>query len=189
MKIIVISGKSGSGKDTIANIMKNKLESSGLSCVILHYADLVKYYAKQYYNWNGVKDESGRTLLQKLGTDKVRAKFPDYWAETIAKFLSAVSDDFDCALIPDARFLNEIEVVKQYNPGAISLRIERYNINNLPYINPEFTKEQLIHPSETSLDTYEDFDYIVENHNDNLEELEESANTILTDIGLLSKGE
>lgn len=183
MKILMISGKSGSGKDTFANIMREKLEKSNKKCITLHYADLVKYYLKQYYNWDGVKDEKGRTLLQQLGTNKVRAKFPDYWAETIAKFLAAIPDDFDCAFIPDARFPNEIEVVKQYNPNALSIRIERYDEEGNNYINPAFTQEQLIHPSETSLDDYEDFDYIVNNYD--LTEFENSAEAVLTDIGLL----
>ena len=182
MKILMISGKSGSGKDTFANIMREKL--SNKKCITLHYADLVKYYLKQYYNWDGVKDEKGRTLLQQLGTNKVRAKFPNYWAETIAKFLAAIPNDFDCAFIPDARFPNEIEVVKQYNPDALSIRIERYDEKGNNYINPAFTQEQLNHPSETSLDDYEDFDYIVSNSD--LTELEDSAKTILTDIGLLT---
>ena len=182
MKILMISGKSGSGKDTFANIMREKL--SNKKCITLHYADLVKYYLKQYYNWDGVKDEKGRTLLQQLGTNKVRAKFPNYWAETIAKFLAAIPNDFDCAFIPDARFPNEIEVVKQYNPDALSIRIERYDEKGNNYINPAFTQEQLNHPSETSLDDYEDFDYIVSNSD--LIELEDSAKVILTDIGLLT---
>lgn len=186
MKILMISGKSGSGKDTFANIMREKLEKVGCNCITLHYADLVKYYLKQYYNWDGVKDEKGRTLLQQLGTNKVRAKFPDYWAETIAKFLAAIPNDFDCAFIPDARFPNEIEVVKQYNPNAISIRIERYNKDGTAYTNPVFTTEQLNHPSETSLDNYENFDYIIENYSDNLAELKDSADTILADIGLLT---
>ena len=67
----------------------------------------------------------------------------------------------------------------------MAIRIERYNKDGKKYINPIFTSEQLNHPSETSLDDYENFDYIVENYSDNLTELEDSANTILTDIGLL----
>ena len=183
MKILMISGKSGSGKDTFANIMREKLENSNKKCITLHYADLVKYYLKQYYNWDGVKDEKGRTLLQQLGTNKVRAKFPNYWAETIAKFLAAIPNDFDCAFIPDARFPNEIEVVKYYNPQAISIRIERFKENNTPYYNPNFTIKQLTHPSETSLDDYEDFDYFVENYGENLSILDEAADVILKDIG------
>ena len=50
-------------------------------------------------------------------------------------------------------------------------------------MNPKLTQDQHNHPSETSLDDYEDWDYIVENHN--LEELEESAEVILADLQLL----
>ena len=177
--IFIISGKSGSGKDTFANIMREKLEEKNYKCITLHYADLVKYYCSQYYNWNGIKDEAGRTLLQTLGTDKVRTKFPDYWAEAIAKFLAAAANDFDFAFIPDARFPNEIEVVKKYNKNVVCIRIERLINEETKYINPAFTPQQLAHPSEISLDDYPDFNYIIENYDNNLDLLNESAETII----------
>lgn len=183
MEVIIISGKSSSGKDTFAEMMRQKLEAAGCKCLTCHYADLVKHYADIYYGWNGEKDTYGRQLLQELGTNKVREKFPDYWAEAIGKFLAAVPDDFDCAFIPDARFDNEIEVVKRYNPQAKVIRMVRYNDDGSLYFNPKLTEEQLTHPSETSLDDYEDWDYIVENHN--LEELKDSADVILADLQLL----
>ena len=184
MKILVISGKSGSGKDTFANIMKEKLEQQGKRCLVIHFADLVKHYATDYYGWNGEKDEEGRTLLQTLGTDKVRAIMPEYWAEAVAKFLAAITcfNDFDVAFIPDARFPNEIETVFEYNQDSVSIRVERYNENGSMYLNPDFTQEQLNHPSEVSLDKYP-FDYIVENHT--MDDFTAAAETILHDIGLL----
>lgn len=185
MEIFMISGKSGSGKDTLATLMRKKLENVGCNCITLHYADLVKSYAIQYYNWNGIKDEAGRTLLQQLGTNKVRAKYPDYWAEAIGKFLAAIPKDFDCAFIPDARFPNEIEVVKYYNPFARTIRVERFNEDRTPYINPVFTSIQLNHPSETSLDNYNNFDYIVENRGNDLSMLQNAADIILADTRLL----
>lgn len=176
--IFIISGKSGSGKDTIANIMRELYEENGFKCITLHYADLVKFYCTKYYNWNGEKDVAGRTLLQMVGTDMVRHKFPDYWAETIAKFLAAATNDFDYAFIPDARFPNEIEIVKKYNPNITKvIKIERYNEDGTLYVNPNFTERQKLHPSETSLDNYEDFDYIIENYN--LDELTNSAKVII----------
>ena len=183
MEIMLISGKSASGKDTFAEIMRQKLEAVGCKCITVHYADLVKHYCADYYNWDGQKNTYGRHLLQELGTNKVREKFPNYWAEIVAKFLAAVPDDFDCAFIPDARFENEIAIVKQYNPQAITIRINRYTDDNKLYINPKLTEEQLQHPSETSLDDYEDWDYIVENHS--LNDLKASADAILQDTQLL----
>ncbi len=53
MEIIIISGKSGSGKDTFAEMMRRKLEAAGCKCLTAHYADLVKHYADIYYAWNG----------------------------------------------------------------------------------------------------------------------------------------
>lgn len=189
METILISGKSASGKDTFANMIKDKLEAVGCNVLIIHFADLVKFYAKEYYNWNGVKDEAGRNLLQKLGTNLVREQFPDYWAETIAKFLAVMNhyEEFDCALIPDTRFENEIETVKYWIPNAISIRIRRLNEDKTEYVNPAFSEEQLNHPSETSLNDYCEFDYCVDNIG--LKELEESAEIILKLTGLLDEGE
>lgn len=185
MKILAISGKSASGKDTIARMMREKLEANDMRCITIHYADLVKFFAKEFYGWDGNKDIAGRHLLQTLGTNKVRANDVDYWVECVARFLAAInpSNDFDCAFIPDVRFPNEIEVLKKYNKDVITIRINRMRSEDgRPYYNPSFTIEQLKHPSETSLDNYNEFDYIVQNWS--LNELEESADFILSDIGL-----
>lgn len=163
MKVILISGKSGSGKDALAALMRNILEADGYNCITIHFADLVKFYAREYYHWDGIKDESGRTLLQHLGTDRVRAHDKNYWAECVARFLEAVSKDFDFAFIPDARFPNEIEVTCHYNPDYVTIRINRVTEDNLPYTNILFTKEQLQHESETALDQWQWFDYKIVN--------------------------
>ena len=57
MKIIVISGKAGAGKDTLGEIIRDKLEALDKTVLITHYADLVKYMCKQFFGWDGVKDE------------------------------------------------------------------------------------------------------------------------------------
>ncbi len=41
----------------------------GYKVLIAHYADLVKYVAKTFFEWNGEKDEYGRSLLQHIGTE------------------------------------------------------------------------------------------------------------------------
>ena len=188
MEVLLLSGKSGSGKDTLAKIMQQKLENAGCRTLILHFADLVKYYCKEYFNWDGEKDEEGRALLQKVGTTMMRGFNPDYWTKIIGEFLAAVTpyNEFDCAFIPDARFPNEIEVVQDLNPQAITVRIERYNQYGAPYVNPALTSTQLNHVSETSLDNYGYFDYIVENKSEDLSDLENAADLILADIGLLA---
>lgn len=179
MKTLILSGKSGAGKDMLAHFMKEELERQGKKVIVMHYGDAVKWVLRDYFNWDGKKDEKGRTLLQHVGTDIVRAKYPNFWTAIVVGLLSAFEDEFDFALIPDARFPNEIEIVSDAL-DVITIRIDRKNSDGSDWVNPLFTPEQLKHPSETSLDNYV-FDYIV--HNDEgLELLKESAITLLNDI-------
>ena len=178
-KIIVISGKSGHGKDEAAKHIVEKLTEQGLKCITLHFADLVKFFCTQVYGWNGEKDIKGRTLLQHVGTDTVRACYPDYWAEVVSKFLAATAADYDVALVPDARFPNEIEVMDRHNNNVIVLRVKRYNQDGSKYLNPKMTDLQHKHPSETSLD-FSKFDCVIENHS--LEDFHHRLDEFLEDI-------
>ena len=186
-KCIIISGKSGHGKDMLAHFMRERLEKDGLRVLTIHYGDAVKWVLRDFFNWNGQKDEKGRTLLQHIGTDVVRAKYPNFWTTIVAELVAAFENEFDVVLIPDARFPNEIEIVMDIVPNTVCARIERKNADGSDWLNPIFTKEQLEHPSETSLDKYA-FDYIV--HNDSgLQELKESAIALLEDLKLIKEGE
>ena len=79
MDVILISGKAQHGKDTLASAAKDYLEGKGRRVLILHYADYMKYIAKEYFGWNGKKDSVGRHLLQQLGTNIVREVDENYW--------------------------------------------------------------------------------------------------------------
>ena len=185
MNCIIISGKAGSGKDTVAQFMREKLEEKGKRVITIHYGDPVKWVIKDYFNWSGNKDEAGRKLLQTIGTDVVRAVHPNFWVDTIANLLDAFdkADLFDIAIIPDARFENEIEGIIDVLPASITVRIERTNEDGTSWINTTLTETQRKHPSEISLDKYA-FDYII--HNDEgLETLKESANSVLIDLQLI----
>ena len=148
-KLILISGKAEHGKTLLANIMKKKLEIAGKRVLLFSFAAYLKFICKQYYGWDGKKDEKGRTLLQHLGTDVVRKKNPDYWVKTIYEFIETFEDEFDFFIADDVRFENEIEYFR--NIGIIdflSIRIEREDFEN------SLTEEQKNHLSETSLDNY-----------------------------------
>ena len=179
---IVLSGKSGSGKDMMAQFMKDELAKHGKKVIIMHYADALKWILREYFDWDGKKDEVGRTLLQMVGTDMVRAVHPGYWTGIVVGFLQALepTSNFDLAIIPDARFENEVDIALQMLQNCVAVRIERKNPDGTPWVNPNLTEDQLKHPSETSLDCYA-FDYVV--HNDEgLETLKESAISILKDL-------
>ena len=154
--VILLSGKSGSGKDFVANIMKEKLEQKGNKVLVTHYADLLKYILKTFFNWDGQKDEHGRHLLQYVGTDVIRRQNPNYWVDFVKDIIIMFSNNWDYILIPDARFPNEITRMFCSNFRTISIRITRLN-----YIS-KLTDEQQQHESETALDSYS-FDYYMTN--------------------------
>jgi hypothetical protein len=154
MKLILISGKAGHGKDTLARYMKEILVSKNKNVLVTHYGDLLKYICKQLFGWDGNKDEKGRTLLQYVGTDVIRKQKPDYWVQFVADMLAFFPNEWDYVIIPDVRFPNEIEGLAGFNPYHI--RIVRPGFNML-------TEEQQKHPSETALDDYKNVSLYVNN--------------------------
>ena len=128
-KIICISGKAQHGKDTTACIFSAALEDRGNKVLTFHYADLLKYLCKEYFGWNGEKDDSGRTLLQHVGTDIVRSKDPNYWVNFAVTFFKLFEDQWDYILIPDCRFPNEVNTMETHF-DTIHLRIVRPNFNS-----------------------------------------------------------
>ena len=158
LKVICISGKAQHGKDTASAIIRERLEHNGERVLITHYADLVKYICKAFFNWNGEKDEHGRSILQHVGTDVVRQKEPDYWVNFIAELLEIFENEWDWVLIPDTRFPNEVDLMKE-KFGAIHIRVVRTNFEST------LTDEQKNHPSETSLDNVTPDFYLMNNGN------------------------
>lgn len=146
MKIVLLSGKAGHGKDTAAGFLKDALEADGYRVLITHYADLLKYICRTFFGWNGEKDEAGRQILQYVGTDVVRKKDPDYWVNFVLNLLHLFPGEWDYVLIPDCRFPNELEKVRSSGFDSVHIRVERPD-----YVSP-LTQEQQRHPSETSMD-------------------------------------
>lgn len=146
MKVIAISGHAQNGKDTVAKILKESLEERGETVLVAHYADLVKYVCRTFFDWNGEKDEYGRHLLQYVGTDVVRTQKPDYWVDFILDMLWFFGGNWDYVLIPDSRFPNEINRLRENGMDVTHLRVVREN-----FVSP-LTEEQQKHPSETALD-------------------------------------
>lgn len=155
MKVCCISAKAQHGKDTTAGILKEYLETKGQRVLIIHFADLLKYICKQFFGWDGNKDEKGRTLLQYIGTDVVSKKNPAYWADFIVNFLKMFKEEWDFILIPDCRYPIEIATLERDFDTTV-LRVERPNFDN------GLTLAQKNHPSEVDMDNYP-FDLIIYN--------------------------
>lgn len=146
---ICISGKAQNGKDTSAEIFKNELIIRGHSVLVIHQADLLKYICKAFFNWNGEKDEAGRTLLQQVGTNVIRKVEPDFWVDFIAKVTGFFKDTWDYIIVPDTRFPNELEKLKANDANIFHVRVIREGFKS------HLTEEQQQHPSETALDGIE----------------------------------
>lgn len=146
MKIIAISGHAQNGKDTVASMLFENLCGRGERVLIAHYADLVKYICRTFFGWNGRKDKYGRHLLQYVGTDIVREQSPDFWVDFIIQMLRFFGNNWDFVIIPDTRFPNEIDRLREAGHSVDHLRIVRENFDS------PLTEEQQHHRSETALD-------------------------------------
>lgn len=174
MRIIAISGKAQHGKDTTAGILKRQLEADGHRVLIVHYADLLKHICRSFFGWDGRKDDAGRHILQYVGTDIIRAKRPDFWADFVIDVLGLFPDEWDYVLIPDCRFPNEISCLKKAGLDSIHIRIVRRHFTS------PLTAEQQSHPSETALDNCKPDYYL---HNDGtLADLEKSISNWITEL-------
>lgn len=154
MTIVCISGKAQHGKDTTASYLKDMIESYGKKVLIIHYADALKHICKDFFNWNGEKDEYGRELLQTIGTDVIRKKYPDYFVEYVAGLLRIFEKEWDYVLIPDTRFPNEIAYFSDHGFNVTHIRVVRENFTS------PLTGKQKEHISETALDNIEPDLYI-----------------------------
>lgn len=172
-KFLVISGKAQRGKDTTGEIFYNELKAKGYKVLVTHYADLLKWMCKSYFEWDGNKDEAGRTILQRVGTDVIRANDPDFWVRWIINVIKLFPDEWDYVIIPDCRFPNEIEMMKDAFDFVKHIRVTRPG-----FVSP-LTPEQQNHISETALDGYP-YDIIIENTT--LENLKHQVKYIINSI-------
>lgn len=177
--IIFISGKAGCGKSTIAEMIKNRMTNEGYLVSITPMATGVKNCAEIFFDWNHVKDERGRKLLQDIGNTG-RTYDPDWWVKDA--LLTELGNDGlfspDFILVDDWRFPNEIEWARN------SLSTE-YEVFGLHVVAPEreILKNTKYYDdiSETSLDGYDDYDYVFDNSGD-IEKLRENVNSFLKEI-------
>ena len=161
-----MSGKARSGKDTAAKMVLKKYTGATFA-----FADDIKKIAYNHFGWHGEKDELGRKLLQDIGTTG-RNYDRDIWAnKTVDRIQewSLQSSDNQLAVVTDTRYPNEIQRIKHEFSDVVTIRITRDSVKKLK------------HPSETALDQWTDWDYLVEN-NGSLEEFQKKILEIMEGI-------
>lgn len=162
---VLISGKAGTGKGEAAKYLRDLAVNDKLMAGIFSFAGPLKLVAKSM-GWDGQKDEKGRRLLQRLGTDVGREYDKEMWCKLLFQLIERWSGfPFDVIFIDDWRFPGELEYVKKqvlYSPVTIRMHApNREVLKGTPNEN---------HESETSLpDAYMNtniYDYTVNNEGD-----------------------
>lgn len=96
---------------------------------------------------------TAREFMEYYGTNIMRKIKNNYWADKTRDRIVAAAADL--VLIPDTRFINEVEVIKKL--GGIVVRLTRGDYNNK-------------HISNTALDNYEKFDIVLDNRNKTIDQ-------------------
>lgn len=155
--LIGITGKFGSGKSEVCNIIKNICGPNNVG--VIKFADPIYELSKMIYEHLGIHNKKDRKLLQFIGTDWGRKRDIDIWVDIFAKNLSEMRRFYNVLLCDDLRFLNEYNFLKK--EGFNLVKIDRPD-NNIEYSNGG----DLNHESEFGLDSIEkeDYDYYLENN-------------------------
>ena len=67
MKIFVVGGKSGSGKNEVAKMIEEYYIYNLKKCVITEFSKYLKVFAKELTDWDGVSQAKPRDFLQEFG--------------------------------------------------------------------------------------------------------------------------
>jgi len=166
-KIIILSGKQFSGKDTVAKFLLEFLPNFKR----IGIGDAIKLEYGKRKNLTFEEIETNKHLyradLIELG-NWGRNQDPDFW-------LKKIIEQDDNVIVPDIRVLHELELFKQH--GAISIRVEAPREKRA--LRGTLVSED--DPTETVLDNVKDWDYIVSNDSD-LETLKNKSLIIANEI-------
>ena len=169
MRIFVIGGKAKTGKSTFGECLKEELKDYGYKPCVMHITSPLYEYAKKYFNWDGNENTKPREFLQKFGIEIIQEKLgkKDFLLNRISEDIDILKEYFDVFIITDARLIKEFNYFKKNYNDVITIKIERNKYQD------ELTTEEKNHITETEIDKYNEFDYII--HNNALEDLKTNA--------------
>lgn len=174
MKIYVICGKARHGKDTTALAIKKAYKDKKV--INLSYGSYIKEFAKNISDWDGRDETKPRVLLQQLGTEVIRNNIDkDFFIKRLCNDIRVYSYYFDVITISDARFPDEIMTPKKLFDDVITIKVVRSNFDT------NLTLEEQKHSTETALDEFNDYDYVIEN-NGTIDELDKKVLKIVKEV-------
>lgn len=157
MKIYMIAGKARSGKDTTGNMILDLYKEKGLKAIDLEFSYYIKHYAKKITGWDGADETKPRAFLQELGTDLIRHQIDEkFFIHRMIQDLSVYQHFFDCVTISDVRFIDEIEDIRACFQDVVVIGIHRDIDNGM-------SDKEKMHATETGLDGYDHYDYVISN--------------------------
>ena len=117
--IIGVVGLAGSGKNTVAEMLRQ----AGETVTTISFAARLKWVAKHEFGWDGKKDARGRKLLQEVG-EAARKYSPLHWVRCLegdyTVYRAASQSLF---VVTDVRFKNEAKWIREH--GGVIWRVER----------------------------------------------------------------
>lgn len=156
MRIFLVAGKSGSGKGEVAKLIKEYYIYKLEKCVITGYSNYLKNIAKEVIDWDGNDNTKPRGYLQELG-DKIRNLYPKYFTNNMLDDLKIYELLTDNVVISDVRFPSEIEEIKLNYDNVYAIYVENQ------FSQSKLSIEEQSHITETALEDYDDFDYVLAN--------------------------
>ena len=167
-KIYILSGKSGSGKDTVASMIKDILKD--IKVITLAYANYLKMYAKEVLGWDGNEDTKPREFLQQVGVELIKNNIDsNMLVRRTIEDIKVYSYFYDVIIISDARFPNEIDDIKSNFSDVVVIHLsDREN---------KLNEVEKMHATETSLNNYTNYDYVVSESN--LDDLKTKIESII----------
>ena len=164
MRVFVIAGKSGSGKGEVAKLINEYYIYKLQKNVVTSYSKYLKLFAQELTDWDGVSENKPRDFLQSFGT-KIRNYDKRFFTKRMIEDVAVYElDGVDNIIISDARMPDEIDEIRNNFDDVYAIYVENQ------FSPSKLTVEQQAHITETALEGYNDFDYVLSNDN-NIEEL------------------
>lgn len=131
------------------------------------HKDIIKYIDPKTY---GLHYNSGymtvREVLEYVGTDIFRKMYENVWIDSLLRKIK--QDNSYISVITDVRFPNEVEAIQ--NIGGKTVRLTRGLESG--------------HTSNIACDSYNDYDFVIDNKNMSIIEQNEKVDDILKTLGI-----
>ncbi|GAA4359824.1 hypothetical protein GCM10023185_26800 [Hymenobacter saemangeumensis] len=179
IQLIGLSGKRGSGKDTVAHLLQQlqperswQIRSFGDAiktvCAALAGEDVAPYYTQEgKAELLAVFSRTRGEMLQQVG-QALRVWEPNIWVNS---FFSRLPEQA-FVIVPDVRYPSEADPILAR--GGLMLRVEGDPLRQ----RGDGTRDDN-HPSETVMDTYPRFDAVIHNAG-SMEDLERQVRELLS---------